>query len=142
MPYLETVNDNANESARPRNGPQVSDPLETEDEVRTLLFNRISWGAVLAGVMVALVTQLILNLIGIGIGAASFDPTSNANPSGSTFSIAAGIWWALSGILAALAGGYTAGRLSGRPTETSAPGTDLPFGRSRRFSSSTLCPPA
>ena len=48
--------------------------------------------------MVALVTQLILNLIGIGIGAASFDPTSNANPSGSTFSVAAGIWWALSGI--------------------------------------------
>jgi hypothetical protein len=107
--------------SRPRNGPQVSDPLATEDEVRTLLFNRISWGAVLAGVMVALVTQLILNLIGIGIGAASFDPTSNANPSGSTFSIAAGIWWALSGIVAALAGGYTAGRLSGKPTETSGP---------------------
>ena len=107
--------------SRPRNGSEVSDHLTTEDEVRTLLFNRVSWGAVLAGVMVALVTQLILNLIGIGIGAASFDPTSNANPSGSTFSIAAGIWWALSGILAALAGGYTAGRLSGKPTETSGP---------------------
>src|SRR6185312_475895 len=107
--------------ARPRNGPQVSDPLATEDEVRTLLFHRVSWGAVLAGVMVALVMQLILNLIGIGLGAASFYPTSNANPSGSTFSVAAGIWWALSGILAALAGGYTAGRLSGQPTETSGP---------------------
>jgi hypothetical protein len=107
---------------RPRNGPQVAiDHLTAADEVRTLLFNRISWGAVLAGVMVALVTQLILNLIGIGLGAASFDPTSNANPSGSTFSVAAGIWWALSGILAALAGGYTAARLSGRPTDTSGP---------------------
>src|SRR6478735_1193845 len=107
--------------SRPRNGPQVSDPLATEDEVRTLLFNRISWGAVLAGVMVSLVMQLILNLIGIGLGAASFYPTSNANPSGSTFSVAAGIWWALSGILAALAGGYTAARLSGQPTATSGP---------------------
>src|SRR5688572_9946009 len=107
-------------SPRPRNGPEVSsDPLTTVEETRVLLFNRISWGAVLAGVMVALVTQLILNLVGIGIGAASFDPNSNANPSGSTFSIAAGIWWALSGILAALAGGYTAGRLSGQPAETS-----------------------
>ena len=105
---------------RPRNGP-VSDSFTSEDEVRTLFFNRVSWGAVLAGVMVALVTQLILNLIGVGIGAASFDPNSNANPSGSTFSIAAGIWWAMSGILAALAGGYTAGRLSGQPTETSGP---------------------
>jgi len=105
---------------RPRNGPQTfSDPLTTAEETRVLLFNRVSWGAVLAGVMVALVTQLILNLIGIGIGAASFDPASNANPSGTTFSIAAGIWWGLSGVVAALAGGYTAGRLSGQPAETS-----------------------
>jgi hypothetical protein len=104
----------------PRNGPEsLSHPLTTAEETRVLLFNRVSWGAVLAGVMVALVTQLILNLIGIGIGAASFDPTSNANPSGTTFSIAAGIWWGLSGIIAALAGGYTAGRLSGQPAETS-----------------------
>src|SRR4029453_5234304 len=107
--------------SRPRNGSEVSDHLTTEDEVRTLLFNRVSWGAVLAGVMVALVTQLVLNLIGIGVGAASFDPTSNANPSGSAFSIAAGVWVALPGILGALAGGYTAGRLSGKPTETSGP---------------------
>jgi hypothetical protein len=105
---------------QPGNGPVIH-RTTTEDEVQTLLFNRVSWGAVLAGVMVALVSQLILNLIGIGIGAASFDATSNANPSGSSFSIAAGMWWALSGILAALAGGYTAGRLSGRPTETSGP---------------------
>ena len=105
---------------RPRNGP-ISDALTDEDEARTLFFNRVSWGAVLAGVMVALVTQLILNLIGIGIGAASFDPSSSSNPSGSHFSIAAGIWWALSGMLAALAGGYTAGRLSGQPTQTSGP---------------------
>ena len=105
---------------QPGTGPMIH-RMTSEDEVQTLLFNRVSWGAVLAGVMVALVSQLILNLIGIGIGAASFDATSNANPSGSSFSIAAGMWWALSGILAALAGGYTAGRLSGRPTETSGP---------------------
>jgi hypothetical protein len=105
----------------PRPGNGTAERLTTEDEVRTLLFNRVSWGAVLAGVVVALVTQLILNLIGIGIGAASVDATSGANPSGSTFSMAAGIWWALSGILAALAGGYTAARLSGQPTETSGP---------------------
>ena len=107
-------------AARPSNGA-IDRPLTAEDERRSLLYNRVSWGAVLAGVMVALVTQLILNMIGIGLGAGSFDPNSSANPSGSTFSIAAGIWWALSGILAALAGGYTASRLSGQPTETSGP---------------------
>lgn len=107
-------------AARPSNGA-IDRPLTAEDERRSLLYNRVSWGAVLAGVMVALVTQLILNMIGIGLGAGSLDPNSSANPSGSTFSIAAGIWWALSGILAALAGGYTASRLSGQPTETSGP---------------------
>jgi hypothetical protein len=87
--------------------------------MRTILINRVSWGAVLAGVVIALVTQLILNLIGIGIGAASFDPASSANPSATTFSVGAGIWWTISGIIAALTGGYAAGRLAGQPRRTS-----------------------
>jgi hypothetical protein len=87
--------------------------------MRTILINRVSWGAVLAGVVIALVTQLILNLIGIGIGAATFDPASSANPSATTFSVGAGIWWTISGILAALTGGYAAGRLAGQPKRTS-----------------------
>jgi hypothetical protein len=86
------------------------------------MLNRISWGAVLAGVVVALVTQLVLNLLGIGIGAATLDPAAGAaeNPSASTFSIGAGIWFAVAGIIASLAGGYAAGRLSGKPKESTA----------------------
>ena len=37
------------------------------------------------------------------------------NPAASSFSMGAGIWWALSGILAAFVGGYVASRLSGQP---------------------------
>jgi hypothetical protein len=86
------------------------------------MLNRVSWGAVLAGVVVALVTQLILNLLGIGIGAATLDPAAGAgeNPSASSFSIGAGVWFILSGILASLAGGYAAGRLAGKPKESTA----------------------
>jgi hypothetical protein len=87
--------------------------------VRTILINRISWGAVFAGVVIALVVQLILNLVGIGIGASTFDPASSTNPSAATFSVGAGIWWTISGIIAALAGGYAAGRLAGQPKEAS-----------------------
>lgn len=69
----------------------------------------------------ALVTQLILNMLGIGIGAATIDPINTGNtPSATSFSIGAGLWWTLSGIIAALAGGYAAGRLSGRPKESTA----------------------
>jgi hypothetical protein len=87
--------------------------------MRTILINRISWGAVLGGVVIALATQLILNLFGVGIGAATFDLASSTSDSATTFSIGAAIWWTLSGILAALAGGYTAGRLAGQPKESS-----------------------
>ena len=90
----------------------------SKDEVRTILMNRVSWGAVMAGVMVALVVQLILNMLGIGLGAASFDPVANTSPSATTFSLMAAVWWVLSGVLAALAGGYTAGRMAGQTNET------------------------
>jgi hypothetical protein len=100
-----------------RNGRE-DHPFLAEQEARTIAISSVSWGAVLAGLMVALVTQLILNLIGIGIGAASFDPAAGTSPSASGFSIAAGVWWALSGIIASLAGGYTAGRMSGHTTDT------------------------
>jgi hypothetical protein len=101
--------------------PQLNSATPEED-IRTIMLNRVSWGAVLAGVVVSLVTQLILNLLGVGLGAATLDPAAGAagNPSATGFSIGAGIWWAVSGLIAAAAGGYTAGRLAGRPKESTA----------------------
>lgn len=91
-----------------------------EDDARTAFINTVSWGAIFAGVILALVTQLILNMLGIGIGAASFGPGTGDNPAASTISIGAALWFAFSGIIAALVGGYTAGRLCGRPNESAA----------------------
>ena len=56
-------------------------------------------------------------MIGIGIGASTLDPLTNDNPTAGAFSIGAGIWWALSGIIAAYVGGYVASRLSGAPKD-------------------------
>ena len=101
--------------------PHVS-PVTPAEDARTIMINRISWGAVFAGVAVALVCQLIFNMIGLGIGAATIDPLQGASgtPSASGLSIGAGIWWTLSGVLASLAGGYVAGRLAGKPKESTA----------------------
>jgi hypothetical protein len=84
------------------------------DDRRTNLLNRISWGAVLAGVATSLVAQLLLNLLGIGIGLATVtaaNPAENPNPG--TFSIVAAVWWTVSGIIAAFLGALAAGRLCG-----------------------------
>jgi hypothetical protein len=116
--------DTAGQPDTPRNrgeddAPHLSPATPAEDQ-RTILLNEIAWGAVLAGVVVALVTQLLLNMLGLGIGIATLDPGTGDNPSATSLSIGAGIWWTLSGILASLAGGYAAGRLSGRPKEATA----------------------
>jgi hypothetical protein len=102
-----------------RDAPHTT-PASPAEDARSIALNRVSWGAVLAGVVVALVTHLILNMIGIGFGAATLDPASGDSPTASTFSIGAGIWFAITGIVAALLGGYTAGRLAGQPMESSA----------------------
>jgi hypothetical protein len=106
------------DTPRIRDAPPTSPTIQTED-VRTQL-SKISWGAVLAGVVVALITQLVLNLLGMGIGAATLNPVAGDSPSAMSFSIGAGIWFALSTILAALAGGYAAGRLAGILRESTA----------------------
>ena len=104
------------DTTRSRGDPDLNlSPVSPADDARTILVNNVSWGGVLAGVVAGLVTQLILNMIGIGIGASTLNPMTGDNPSASGFSIGAGIWWAVSGIIAAFIGGYIASRLSGRP---------------------------
>lgn len=70
------------------------------------------WFSVCAGIGVALAMHIVLNLLGIGLGftAIQLDPSLRAD--GSLISWSAFAWWAVSGIIAAYAGGYTAGVLS------------------------------
>ncbi|WP_292664654.1 PhnA-like protein [Mesorhizobium sp.] len=88
------------------------------DDARTILLNKVSWGAVFAGVVVALVVQVLLTLLGAGIGIATLNSGTGDNPEASTFSIVAGIWYVLSGIVAAFIGGYIAARMSGKTLPT------------------------
>ena len=92
-------------------------PTASED-AHTILSHRVSWGAIFAGVVVGLVVQVLLTMLGVGIGVATLDPGTGDNPSASTFSIVTGIWYVLSGILAAFAGGYIAARMSGKTVAT------------------------
>ena len=82
------------------------------------MVNRVSWGAIFAGVVVGLVVQVLLTMLGVGIGAATIDPATNGSPAASTFSMASGIWYVVSGIIAAFAGGYIAARMSGKTVAT------------------------
>ncbi|WP_374828346.1 PhnA-like protein [Mycoplana dimorpha] len=97
--------------------PRGVDPIAA-DPFLTRAINKISWGAVFAGVVLALAAQFMLNLLGVGIGAAVLDPATSDNPAASTFSIIGGVWFVVAGIIAAFIGAYAASRLSGRPSRS------------------------
>jgi hypothetical protein len=57
--------------------------------------------------------QLLLSLLGIGIGLGIVNPAGGDNPDVGTFSTGAAIWWGISSLIALIIGGYVAGRLAG-----------------------------
>lgn len=77
------------------------------------LLKRISWSAIIAGVVLAMVVSIILNLLGTAIGSASIDPLQQANPVDGMGKGAA-IWVVVSGIISLFIGGWIAGRLAQR----------------------------
>ncbi|AXQ95677.1 PhnA-like protein [Cereibacter sphaeroides] len=95
-----------------------ADRPSASEDAHTIMINRVSWGAIFAGVVLALVVQVMLTMLGVGIGAATLDPGTGDNPQASTFSIVSAIWYALSGIIAAFVGGYIAARMSGKTVAT------------------------
>lgn len=97
----------------------MQDRISTYERTESTLpapaaLRRISWGAILAGVAVALSIQLLLNLLGIGIGASTIDIRQGNTP-GSGLAVGAGIWFAVSALIALWFGGWAAGRLAGVP---------------------------
>ncbi len=76
--------------------------------------HRVSWAAVFAGVTVALVTQLLLGVLGIAIGASTIHPLREQDPTGG-LGVGAGVWFVITGLISLFAGGWTAGRLAGIP---------------------------
>lgn len=84
------------------------------NDQRTQLRNHAAWSAILAGVVAALVVQLLLNILGVGLGASSVNAMNTGdNPTASGAGTTAAIWVVISGIVASLVGGAVAGRLSG-----------------------------
>ncbi|KAB0677733.1 hypothetical protein [Aureimonas leprariae] len=74
---------------------------------------RVSWGAIIAGAIITFVVQIMLGLLGIGIGLSTVDPAGNGAPTLSTLGTSTGIWAIVTVLIATFIGGYSAARLSG-----------------------------
>ena len=95
--------------ARP-DGPElriVSPPL-----VQGTFSRRISWGAIFAGTVVAFVLNMMLAILGVGIGAATVNAQGAWSP---RVGFGAATWIAVSCMLSFFCAGWTGGRLAGIP---------------------------
>ncbi len=95
------------------------DPALSRASGASFSLRRMSWGAVIAGTVIAVVAQVVLSLIGTGIGLSTIDPMRyNGSPDASAFGMGVAIWWAVSSIVSLFAGGWVAGHLAGFPKKS------------------------
>lgn len=81
--------------------------------IRPGAFRRISWGGVFAGLFLVLSIQLLLSMLGFGIGLSMVQPGAGGVPNAGTIGIGAAIWWVVTYIIALVIGSYAAARLAG-----------------------------
>lgn len=74
------------------------------------LVKRTAWGAIFAGVTVALVAELAFTLLGMGVGVNMLAPATAENPFGAA-GTGAGLYMMIITALSLFAGGWVAGRL-------------------------------
>ena len=76
------------------------------------IHRRISWAAIFGGVILVVAVQLLLSLLGAGIGLGTVNTNLGSTPTASSLSIGAGVWWVVSSCVALGLGGYVAAWLA------------------------------
>ena len=97
---------------------EYDDERRERDDGLPATIRRISWGAIFAGAVVAIVLQLMLNLLGLGFGFNAINLTETSPFSG--VGIGTIIWLIVATLISLFAGGWVAGRLAGMPRRVDA----------------------
>lgn len=84
--------------------------------VPAMTHRRVSWSAIFAGVVLVIAIEVLLSVLGAGVGLGFVSPNTGTTPDASSFGIGVGIWWLISTVIALVIGGYTAASLAGVPT--------------------------
>src|SRR5687767_5472209 len=85
--------------------------LETEV---TVWDKPVSWGSIVGGAIVAIGMQVVLTLLGMGIGLVAVNPAEEPQRLGA-LGAGAVAWWFVTGLGSLFFGGWVAGRLSSIP---------------------------
>lgn len=94
-------------------GPGVVETTTTTVGAGSHVHRRISWAAIFGGVIMIIVVQLLLSMLGAGIGLGTVNVNAGSTPDATSFGLGAGIWWLVSSCIALLVGGYVAAWFAG-----------------------------
>jgi hypothetical protein len=82
--------------------------------------DQVRWGPIVAGLVIALSTQLVLSALGVAIGATSIGDSGAPRTDAQGVSVGVGVWSIISLLIALFVGGWTAARTSGRMSRNTA----------------------
>ncbi len=105
-----------NAGAAPAGPTRVETQTTTSAQGGAHIHRRISWAAIIGGVILVVVLQLMLSLLGAGIGLGTVDTSGGSTPTAGSLGIGAGAWWVISSCLALAVGGFSAGWFAGIET--------------------------
>lgn len=107
LPHRETLVHRSDVDAASTPAYSTATPYAAGDAPSGELRDRVRWGPILAGLLAAIATLLVLTVLGLAIGLSAFKPNDAGN---ATVSTAAALWGALSALIAFFVGGWIAGR--------------------------------
>jgi hypothetical protein len=107
------MSSNVNVYDAPLRTAGVFDTTTTSGGNITHTHRRISWAAIFGGVILGVSVQLLLSLLGAGIGLGTVNTNLGSTPTASNLGIGAGVWWVVSSCVALGLGGYVAAWLAG-----------------------------
>jgi len=103
------------EPRMPASTPPASTTVDTMTAIGggAHIHRRISWAAIFGGVILVIAIQLLLSLLGAGVGLGTVNTNAGSTPDAGTLGIGAGLWWVISSCAAIGVGGFVAGWLAG-----------------------------
>jgi hypothetical protein len=82
--------------------------------------DQVRWGPIVAGIVLALSTQLVLSALGVAVGAGAISDSGAPRTDAGGVGTNVGIWSIVSLLLSLFAGGWTAARTAGRMSRNTA----------------------
>lgn len=105
---------------RPVDRPADYATDRTESVAITNYHDQVRWGPIVAGLVIALSTQLVLSAFGAAIGLTSIGDSGSPRTEAPGVGASIGIWAIISLLFSLFAGGWITGRTSGRMSRNTA----------------------